>query len=116
MGEIADSMIEGELCQFYGEYLGEACGYPRSCGACGGDKQPKGNDFKFRRTDEFKLALEKSGINYRDAGNHTLLIRQYNVSVDVYCSTHKWKDNKDNNKIHHGDEKKFMKWIAARIQ
>lgn len=34
MGEIADSMIDGELCQECGVYLGEGMGFPRSCAAC----------------------------------------------------------------------------------
>ena len=31
MGEIADMMLEGILCQHCGGYIGSACGYPRSC-------------------------------------------------------------------------------------
>ena len=34
MGEYADMAIDGETCQECGEYLGEACGYPRSCKSC----------------------------------------------------------------------------------
>jgi predicted RNA-binding Zn-ribbon protein involved in translation (DUF1610 family) len=34
MGEIADSILEGELCQECGVYMGEGDGYPRSCSAC----------------------------------------------------------------------------------
>jgi len=35
MGDIADSMIEGLLCQYCGVFLdGEEPGYPRSCYAC----------------------------------------------------------------------------------
>lgn len=30
MGDIADSIIDGEFDQYTGEYLGEGCGYPRS--------------------------------------------------------------------------------------
>lgn len=30
MGDIADSIINGEFDQYTGEYLGEGCGYPRS--------------------------------------------------------------------------------------
>ena len=29
MGEIADSIINGEFDQYTGEYIGEPCGYPR---------------------------------------------------------------------------------------
>ena len=34
MGEIADAMIDGELCQECGVYIGPATGYPRSCSDC----------------------------------------------------------------------------------
>lgn len=34
MGEIADAMIEGVLCQVCGEYLGEGDGFPVTCPGC----------------------------------------------------------------------------------
>lgn len=34
MGEIADGMLNGDFCQYCGEYLGEGDGYPRTCHAC----------------------------------------------------------------------------------
>lgn len=34
MGEIAEMMIDGDMCQFCGEYLGDGDGYPRSCEYC----------------------------------------------------------------------------------
>lgn len=37
MGEIADWMLEGGLCEGCGEYLGEGDGYPRRCSACSRD-------------------------------------------------------------------------------
>lgn len=37
MGEIAERMVSGELCQECGVYLGEPVGYPRTCEECGGD-------------------------------------------------------------------------------
>ena len=37
MGEIADMMLDGTLCQVCGEYMGESAGYPVTCPACSGD-------------------------------------------------------------------------------
>lgn len=37
MGEIADMMIEGAMCQSCGEFLGDEVGYPRYCRACACD-------------------------------------------------------------------------------
>ena len=34
MGEIADMIIEGILCESCGEYIGEPVGYPRECSYC----------------------------------------------------------------------------------
>lgn len=34
MGEYADMMLEGDSCQYCGEYLGGGDGYPRSCRSC----------------------------------------------------------------------------------
>ena len=32
MGEIAEAMISGELCELCGVYIGPAVGHPRNCG------------------------------------------------------------------------------------
>lgn len=34
MGEIADMMLEGVLCERCGEYIGDGVGHPRLCNAC----------------------------------------------------------------------------------
>ena len=34
MGEIADMMLDGTMCQGCGEFLGDALGYPTYCAAC----------------------------------------------------------------------------------
>lgn len=34
MGEIADAMLNGDMCECCGEYLGEGDGFPRLCGSC----------------------------------------------------------------------------------
>nr|DAX39360.1 MAG TPA: DNA directed RNA polymerase, 7 kDa subunit [Caudoviricetes sp.] len=34
MGEIAEMTLDGTLCQECGAYIGEPCGYPRSCEDC----------------------------------------------------------------------------------
>ena len=41
MGETAELIIEGFVCQHCGEYLdGDDPGYPRSCNACEKEKEP----------------------------------------------------------------------------
>lgn len=39
MGEIAEMMLDGMLCERCGEYIGEPCGYPRKCSDCSKPKQ-----------------------------------------------------------------------------
>ena len=39
MGDIADMMLEGDMCQFCGEWLGDGDGFPRSCPSCGDDDE-----------------------------------------------------------------------------
>ena len=34
MGEIADMILEGQMCQECGEFLGEGDGYPTYCSSC----------------------------------------------------------------------------------
>lgn len=40
MGEIAEMMLDGTLCQTCGDFLGDDCGYPRMCPACEGCRAP----------------------------------------------------------------------------
>lgn len=48
MGEIAEMMLDGTLCQCCGEFLGAEDGYPQSCRACESveDKPQKGKKKK----------------------------------------------------------------------
>lgn len=34
MGEVAEMMLDGTLCEECGGYIGDAVGYPRSCHGC----------------------------------------------------------------------------------
>jgi hypothetical protein len=38
MGDIADMMLDGSMCNGCGVLLGKANGYPRLCKDCGGDE------------------------------------------------------------------------------
>lgn len=39
MGDIADMMLDGTLCEGCGEYLGEGDGFPQRCPGCGGESR-----------------------------------------------------------------------------
>jgi len=41
MGDIADSIIDGVLCEWCGEYIGNAVGYPRKCSSCKSEEKAR---------------------------------------------------------------------------
>lgn len=41
MGEIADMMLDGTLCEGCGTYMGNQVGYPRKCDSCSGHPKRK---------------------------------------------------------------------------
>ena len=44
MGEIAEMMLDGTMCQQCGEYIGEPVGYPIYCENCESENQDDGED------------------------------------------------------------------------
>lgn len=101
MGEIADMMLDGTLCQHCGGYIGSDNGFPTSCGCEDDDDDMAAtykamNDEKRKRHAEWKTinmaALDKSGIPYRKASEETILFRQPGKpKVDFYPSTGRWR-------------------------
>ena len=49
MGEIADMMLDGTMCQGCGEWLGEPQGFPGYCSACAREIEPFEPSKKRRR-------------------------------------------------------------------
>jgi hypothetical protein len=41
MGDIAEMMLGGTLCECCGLYIGKPIGFPRRCADCSPDKNPK---------------------------------------------------------------------------
>jgi len=41
MGDVADMIIEGVLCEQCGGYIGDEVGYPRKCSSCEGPLSKK---------------------------------------------------------------------------
>ena len=46
MGEIADMVLEGFLCQQCGTFMDHETGYPQTCAACAGEARPPGTRWK----------------------------------------------------------------------
>ena len=43
MGEAADLALEGIVCEWCGQYLGESVGYPRKCESCEQEEDGQSN-------------------------------------------------------------------------
>ena len=53
MGEIADMMIEGEICECCGEYLGEGGGFAQLCAGCADGEDVRESGFGgYQRVDK----------------------------------------------------------------
>ena len=61
MGEIADMMLDGEMCENCGDYLGGGDGFPRYCGVCRprGSKSPRAPVFRAMAADYDAFAKER---------------------------------------------------------
>ena len=70
MGEIAEMMLEGIMCEECGEFIddGEECGYPRLCAGCQ-PGQPGGDDNIFKMPPlQVKVACPQCGKRVKEAG------------------------------------------------
>lgn len=52
MGEMADYMLNGDDCQYCGQYLGEGDGFPRSCSGCGDEDEEEDVEIDFSTVKE----------------------------------------------------------------
>lgn len=81
MGEIADMMINGSMCQYCGECFDDEPGYPRSCPSCSSDEDDQidmiNNTIKKIEANLAKVKCPKcdkrvhqSGLNQHIAAKH----------------------------------------------
>ncbi len=71
MGEIADSMLDGEFDFYTGEYLGKGVGYPRTADrSLPWEKPQKANSFYFSKFNTKKDSRELFGIKSWLYNNH----------------------------------------------
>lgn len=61
MGEIAEMMLDGELCEGCGDYLGDGDGFPRYCRAC----RPTGKRTKISFADVTLSTKDKDAKTHR---------------------------------------------------
>jgi hypothetical protein len=80
MGDIADMMLDGTLCQVCGCFVGDAVGYPQTCDDCAKPEKPR--RFQPRRKSAFKgdaiacpkcgRKVAKTGLEQHIAAKHPL--------------------------------------------
>lgn len=123
MGQHADDIINGDVCQHCSEWLGGGEGYPRTCGACKPPIDTKGNEWAERR-DEVKKARTLRANKFRDdvlpeivkivdhvADHGTRLVFTFKgASFTYYPKSDKIQLHKPNRWIKDG-----RKWLERRI-
>ena len=87
MGEVADMLIDGILCEGCGEYIGSAVGYPRRCSGCGGggyDTTPA--DWKIKEGEKIEQLRSKGYTVQKFTDFHFRI----NNKIDVWPSVGKY--------------------------
>ena len=96
MGDVADSIIDGEFCQECGEHIGDGNGYPVSCSGCSGDDSSPNllnhAAIKRERTKRAPSLLHKASIEYtsHNYGSH-LIITTSSGAIDFWPGNDHWK-------------------------
>jgi hypothetical protein len=72
MGEVAEMMLDGTLCQMCGVFMGDAVGYPVTCTSCGGDEavEPHSNEQARVKSIKFKCSECKKSVSASGAMQH----------------------------------------------
>jgi hypothetical protein len=92
MGDIADLMVNGDICEGCGEEIGPGDGFPRRCTACGGGATERHHGgmrtSKAQRVEDAVATLKKRGIEYETAnGGVHCVIRHAGKVVDFWPTT-----------------------------
>jgi hypothetical protein len=68
MGDIADAMLDGDLCQCCGEYMEGGDGYPRTCAAC---SQREARNYPDGRSGKVKCPICNKTVKAVGLKDHT---------------------------------------------
>ena len=71
MGEIAEMMLDGTLCEQCGTFIGEPCEHPRLCNSCDGENKKQAFVIRGRKNGS-KMQCQKCGkwVTVVGMGNH----------------------------------------------
>jgi hypothetical protein len=103
MGEIAESMLDGSMCELCGEYLGEAVGDTRRCSECNDDEvDPSIDTFRILKKQNqekrahnrhiSQVALTERGYEFEvKNGDAHLIVQTARGVVDFWPGTGKFR-------------------------
>lgn len=111
MGEQADLILNGDVCQFCGEnFEDEGFGYPRTCRSCAVQNVSKSrNPLKKEKIAEAQRLFKSAGFEWETFNNgyHWKF-----AGLDFYPSTHRWMDIK--NDFRGEGIKEFIKYVQTK--
>jgi len=102
MGDVAEMMLEGTLCETCGVFIGDGDGYPRRCRSCKGEDHADAGRYVLElpekntgnRTNSTKLLRSKRvQFTSHNSGRH-LIVTGPNGLIDFWPGTGKWIDRK----------------------
>jgi predicted Zn-ribbon and HTH transcriptional regulator len=113
MGEQADLIINGDVCEGCGEnFDDEGDGYPRRCSSCRGGSRPwknGKNPVKQERMKEAEKLFKAAGFTWQSFNNNY----HWRVAgIDFFPTTERWFDTK--NDFHGQGVKEFIRYVQGR--
>jgi hypothetical protein len=83
MGEIAEAMLDGTMCQCCGEYLGTDAGYPITCAGCKAEERREARVPRFDRyaiKDNPKIAKPSDPVRHGDKMSCPFCVKRVKVT------------------------------------
>jgi hypothetical protein len=115
MGEIADAMLNGDMCEQCGEWLGDGPGYPRNCGCSDPETFSIGEGIVrgvAQRRHQNEEILKKADLSPTKITNQGACwcFRGGEQQADFYPGTGRWRDI-GSGKVRSGGAKAFILWM-----
>lgn len=92
MGDVADAMLDGTLCEGCGGFVGEPVGYPRRCDACSGEDKRRRELKRNTTVVNAKEVLQANSIEFTEHNEGLHLRVKCGVKwLDFWPSTGRWR-------------------------
>ena len=110
MGEIAESMLDGTLCQSCGEFIGDPVGYPRDCAGCNPVAESQTRRARNRQGSLEMLLDAGYKPDVKNNGAH-LVLRHGGTRFDLWPGTGKWVEN-----LNHKAQRRSVRTLLRRLK